>query len=271
MGNPSYKSLLAPGGEIAFPSDRPLQLDDLPLAIVPQQLFERMIHQCAARLNARRPLTLGHHASSRTMLVLLIGATSHPYTHYSSRSMCMLRDFLRMSLLGLHRSGRPLYIHRDSHRCPLSTTHYPLFAMPTDSAQNELPKQYDHAAAQARWYPFWEERGYFHSEPNPARKPYTIVIPPPNVTGALHLGHALNNTLQDILIRQKRMQGFETLWLPGTDHAGIATQAVVERRLLAEEKLSRHELGRQGLVDRIWQWKRRLRGPHHRPVEADGL
>ena len=79
--------------------------------------------------------------------------------------------------------------------------------MSTDSALNDLPKQYDHAAAQARWYPFWEQRGYFHSKPNPARKPYTIVIPPPNVTGALHLGHALNNTLQDILIRQKRMQG----------------------------------------------------------------
>ena len=128
--------------------------------------------------------------------------------------------------------------------------------MSTDSTTNELPKQYDHAAAQERWYPFWEERGYFHSEPNPTKTPYTIVIPPPNVTGALHLGHALNNTLQDILIRQKRMQGFEVLWMPGTDHAGIATQAVVERRLLQEEKLDRHMLGRQGLVDRIWQWKK---------------
>jgi valyl-tRNA synthetase len=119
----------------------------------------------------------------------------------------------------------------------------------------ELPKQYDHKAAENRWYPFWEAQGYFHSEPRADRKPYTIVIPPPNVTGALHLGHALNNTLQDILIRQKRMQGYETLWMPGTDHAGIATQAVVERRLLAEEKVSRHELGRDGLVKRIWQWK----------------
>jgi valyl-tRNA synthetase len=125
--------------------------------------------------------------------------------------------------------------------------------MPTAPA--DLPKQYDHAAAQERWYRFWEENGYFHSRPNPAKQPYCIVIPPPNVTGALHLGHALNNTLQDILIRQKRMQGFEALWVPGTDHAGIATQAVVERRLLEEEKLSRHELGRQGLVARIWQWK----------------
>ena len=126
---------------------------------------------------------------------------------------------------------------------------------------NELPKQYDHAAAQERWYPFWEERGYFHSEPNPAQTPYTIVIPPPNVTGALHLGHALNNTLQDILIRQKRMQGFEVLWMPGTDHAGIATQAVVERRLFEEEKITRHDLGktvqeaRENLVARIWKWK----------------
>ena len=76
---------------------------------------------------------------------------------------------------------------------------------------DDLPKQYDHQAAQQRWYTFWEEKGYFNSEPDPDRKPFTIVIPPPNVTGALHLGHALNNTLQDILIRMKRMQGFNTL------------------------------------------------------------
>lgn len=118
-----------------------------------------------------------------------------------------------------------------------------------------LPKQYDHKAAEARWYAFWERQGYFHADPDPGREPYTIVIPPPNVTGALHLGHALNNTLQDILIRWKRMQGYNALWLPGTDHAGIATQAVVERRLLTEEGKTRHDLGRQGLVARIWQWK----------------
>ena len=81
--------------------------------------------------------------------------------------------------------------------------------MSTDLAANELPKQYDHAAAQSRWYPFWEERGYFHSEPDPTAKPYTIVIPPPNVTGALHLGHALNNTLQDILIRWQADAGLQ--------------------------------------------------------------
>jgi hypothetical protein len=123
-------------------------------------------------------------------------------------------------------------------------------------SSHDLPKQYDHAAAQSRWYEFWQQRGYFHSEPDARREPFTIVIPPPNVTGALHLGHALNNTLQDILVRQKRMQGFETLWLPGADHAGIATQAVVERRLFTEENKTRHDLGREGLVERIWQWKK---------------
>jgi valyl-tRNA synthetase len=120
----------------------------------------------------------------------------------------------------------------------------------------ELPKQYDHAAAEARWHEFWDREGFFHSEPNPDKKPFTIVIPPPNVTGALHLGHALNNTLQDILVRRKRMQGYETLWVPGTDHAGIATQAVVERRLFEEEGKTRHDLGREGLVSRIWDWKK---------------
>ena len=129
------------------------------------------------------------------------------------------------------------------------------------SAAGELPSQYDHEGAQRRWYKVWEERGYFHAEPDAkddagnVKPPYTIVIPPPNVTGALHLGHALNNTLQDILIRMKRMQGFNALWMPGTDHAGIATQAVVERRLLEEQKLSRHDLGREGLIDKIWEWK----------------
>ena len=122
------------------------------------------------------------------------------------------------------------------------------------SAEN-LPTRFDHSQAQQRLYAMWERQGYFHSTPDPQRKPYTIVIPPPNVTGALHLGHALNNTLQDILIRFKRMQGYNTLWMPGTDHAGIATQAVVERRLLEEEGKSRHDLGREALVQRIWNWK----------------
>src|SRR5262245_46482208 len=134
----------------------------------------------------------------------------------------------------------------------------------TNLSSDELPKQYDHATAQERWYKFWESHDYFNRDP-PSHKaatagradaaPFTIVIPPPNVTGALHLGHALNDTLQDIIIRFKRMQGFNTLWMPGTDHAGIATQAVVERRLKEEEGLDRHQLGREGLVKRIWEWK----------------
>ena len=122
----------------------------------------------------------------------------------------------------------------------------------------ELPKHYDHVAAQARCRAVWDAGRYWHAEPSAPgdRRPvFSIVIPPPNVTGALHLGHALNNTLQDILVRTRRMQGYLALWMPGTDHAGIATQAVVERRLLEEEKLSRHDLGREKLVERIWKWK----------------
>src|SRR5438270_14083075 len=119
----------------------------------------------------------------------------------------------------------------------------------------ELAKQYDPKEAQQRFLMFWEERGYNHSRPDPNREPFTIVIPPPNVTGALHMGHALNNTLQDVLIRWRRMQGYNALYMPGTDHAGIATQAVVERRLFEEEKRTRHQIGREALVQRIWQWK----------------
>jgi valyl-tRNA synthetase len=119
----------------------------------------------------------------------------------------------------------------------------------------ELPKQYDPKEAQQRWLRLWDERGYFHARPDPNRQPFCIVIPPPNVTGALHMGHALNNTLQDVLVRWRRMQGYDTLWMPGTDHAGIATQAVVEKRLREEEKKTRHGLGRDELVRRIWQWK----------------
>jgi valyl-tRNA synthetase len=119
----------------------------------------------------------------------------------------------------------------------------------------ELSKQYDPKESQDRFIRFWEEHGYFHSRPDPSRQPFCIVIPPPNVTGALHLGHALNNTLQDILIRWRRMQGYNTLWMPGTDHAGIATQAMVEKRIREEEQKTRHDLGREELVKRIWQWK----------------
>ncbi len=119
----------------------------------------------------------------------------------------------------------------------------------------DFPKQYDPQDAQRLWYQFWLDRGYFHALPDSAQPAYCIVIPPPNVTGALHLGHALNNTLQDILVRWRRMQGYDVLWMPGTDHAGIATQAVVEKRLYEEEKKTRHDLGRAALVERIWAWK----------------
>jgi len=119
----------------------------------------------------------------------------------------------------------------------------------------EIPKQYDPAAAEATWFPFWEQRGDFNANPNPARQPHVIMIPLPNVTGALHMGHALNGTLQDLLTRWRRMEGREALWMPGTDHAGIATQSMVEKRLLEEEGLTRHDVGREALVQRIWKWK----------------
>ncbi|MCO8123622.1 valine--tRNA ligase [Stieleria sp. TO1_6] len=118
-----------------------------------------------------------------------------------------------------------------------------------------IPIRFDYATEAGEIVAKWDDAGCNNAEVRPDKKPYTIVIPPPNVTGALHLGHGLNNTLQDILIRTKRMQGFEALWLPGTDHAGIATQAVVERRLKEQENLSRHDIGREALVQRIWDWK----------------
>ncbi len=120
-----------------------------------------------------------------------------------------------------------------------------------------LPKTYDPAAVEDRLYEAWEKGGYFHPAPDDPARTFTIVIPPPNVTDRLHLGHALNNTLQDILIRWHRMRGETTLWVPGTDHAGIATQAVVERRMLEEEGRTRHDVGREALVQRIRDWRRR--------------
>ncbi len=117
-----------------------------------------------------------------------------------------------------------------------------------------MPPAYEPSAAERRWYPEWERRGYFRATSGSGREPFCIVIPPPNVTGALHAGHALNGTLQDVLVRRRRMQGYEALWLPGTDHAGIATQVVVEREL-AKEGLSRKELGRERFLQRVWQWK----------------
>ena len=118
----------------------------------------------------------------------------------------------------------------------------------------ELPKAYEPKDVEEKWYKFWLERGFFHADPSSGKRPFCIVIPPPNVTGSLHMGHALNNTLQDILIRWRRMQGYEALWVPGTDHAGIATQHMVEKEL-AKENLTREQIGREEFLKRVWQWK----------------
>lgn len=127
-------------------------------------------------------------------------------------------------------------------------------------ATNEMAKAYEPAAVEEKWYPEWEKRGYFHADPHSPKPAYSIVIPPPNVTGMLTLGHVLNNTLQDILIRWKKMQGYETCWVPGTDHAGIATQAKVENHLLETEGLSRYDLGREEFLQRVWEWKNKYGG-----------
>ncbi|MGH7233439.1 MAG: valine--tRNA ligase [Nitrospiraceae bacterium] len=123
----------------------------------------------------------------------------------------------------------------------------------------QLEKTYDPKQVEERWYQFWTERGYFHAAVDHPGDPYTIVIPPPNVTGSLHIGHALNNSLQDILIRWRRMQGRNTLWMPGMDHAGIATQNVVERQLMAEGS-SREAVGRDVFIARVWEWKAKSGG-----------
>ena len=117
-----------------------------------------------------------------------------------------------------------------------------------------LEKVYNPHDIEKQWYAFWEAQGLFRADADSDRPPFSIVIPPPNITGSLHMGHALNNTLQDILIRVKRMQGYNVLWMPGTDHAGIATQNVVER-MLAAEGTDRHALGREAFIQRVWQWK----------------
>ncbi len=119
----------------------------------------------------------------------------------------------------------------------------------------ELPKQYDPKQVEDRIYKMWMDKGYFHAKRDPEKKPFTIVIPPPNVTGQLHLGHAVDETLQDVLIRYKRMKGYSALWLPGYDHAGIATQIKVEEQLRNEEHLTRFDLGREKFLDRVWDWK----------------
>ena len=123
----------------------------------------------------------------------------------------------------------------------------------------ELSKQYDPKQVEDRTYRFWLEGDYFHAEPNPQKKPYTIVIPPPNITGQLHMGHALDNTLQDVLIRWRRMQGYEALWMPGTDHASIATEAKIVEAMKAEG-ITKEAIGREAFLERAWQWKEEYGG-----------
>ena len=124
----------------------------------------------------------------------------------------------------------------------------------------EIPKQYDPSKVEKQRYKEWEDKGLFTAEEDSSNPKYVIMMPPPNVTGILHIGHALTMTLEDILTRRKRMQGFNVLWLPGTDHAGIATQMVVEKALQKEEKLSRHDLGREKFLEKVWAWKERSQG-----------
>ncbi|MDR2932854.1 MAG: class I tRNA ligase family protein, partial [Oscillospiraceae bacterium] len=120
--------------------------------------------------------------------------------------------------------------------------------------QKELSKQYDPKQVEDRIYQFWLDGDYFHAKPNPDKEPYTIVMPPPNITGQLHMGHALDNALQDAFIRWRRMQGYEALWMPGTDHASIATEAKIVEAM-REEGLTKDDIGRDGFLKRAWEWK----------------
>ena len=134
---------------------------------------------------------------------------------------------------------------------------------------SEIADRYDPTRVEPHWYGVWEERGYFHAEVDSPKKPYCIVIPPPNVTGTLHIGHAFTFTLQDILIRYKRMDGYNALWMPGTDHAGIATQYVVEQQLAKEGK-TKEDLGREAFIARVWKWKEESGGTIIRQLKSLG-
>src|SRR5262245_10660523 len=140
---------------------------------------------------------------------------------------------------------------------------------PREAPTAPISDRYDPSAVEARWYPEWEKRGYFRPDVDSARKPFSLVIPPPNVTAALHWGHALNNTLQDVLVRMKRMDGFNTLWVPGTDHASIAGHVILERQLDAEGT-TRQALGREAFLQRAWKWKAETGGTIIRQLKRLG-
>ena len=128
-----------------------------------------------------------------------------------------------------------------------------IFIVKKEKTMKELPKTYEPRDVEDRLYKFWVDNGYFHAERDPDKKPFTIVMPPPNVTGQLHMGHAMDAAMQDVLIRFKRMQGYSALWIPGVDHAGIATQIRVEEELRKEGK-TRYDLGREKFLDACWDW-----------------
>ena len=139
------------------------------------------------------------------------------------------------------------------------------------TARAELPKAYDpETGGRANGTRSGRSAGYFHAEPDPNKPPYCITIPPPNITGSLHMGHALNNSILDTMTRWHRMRGFCALCLPGTDHAGIATQNVVEREL-AKEGMTRHDLGREKFIERCWEWREQYGNAHLSPVRETGL
>jgi valyl-tRNA synthetase len=127
----------------------------------------------------------------------------------------------------------------------------------SDAAKTDLPKAYDPSALERRWYAEWLDKKYFHAAAAAPKAPFSLVIPPPNVTGSLHMGHALGRGIEDIFARWRRMAAYNTMWLPGTDHAGIATQLVVERDLKETEGKSRHDLGREAFIERVWSWRQK--------------
>ena len=134
----------------------------------------------------------------------------------------------------------------------------------------ELAKTYDPKQIEEKLYERWCENKYFHAEVDRSKKPFTTVMPPPNITGKLHMGHALDNTLQDILIRYKRMEGYNALWIPGTDHAAISTEVKVTNQL-KEEGIDKKELGREGFLERTWQWKEEYAGTIENQLKKLGI
>src|SRR5579883_1325646 len=141
-------------------------------------------------------------------------------------------------------------------------------SQPADASS--MNERFDPKEVERKWFAEWEKKGVFHAEPGDPRPPFSIVIPPPNVTGVLHMGHALNNTFQDVITRWRRMQGRNACWIPGTDHAGIATQNVVEKDLKKKEHKTRFDLGREEFVKRVWAWKEQSGGTIIRQLKALG-